>query len=72
MAKKSGAGKSKTFPLGRDSKTGRFIPVSLAHRRPATTTIERIPKAGYGDTGRKTKAGKETDSGGPRKNRGKK
>lgn len=37
---------SKTFPLGRDSKTGEFIPVKEAQRRPNTTTVERIPKAG--------------------------
>ena len=44
--------KSKTFPLGRDSKTGQFIPVREAKNRPNTTTVERVPKAGYGDTGR--------------------
>ena len=44
------ARKSKTFPLGRDSKTGLFIPVTEAKRRPSTTTVERIPKVGYGDT----------------------
>ena len=44
--------KGKTFPLGRDSKTGLFIPVNEANRRPNTTTVERIPKAGHGDTGR--------------------
>lgn len=44
---------SKTFPLGRDSKTGEFIPVKEAQRRPNTTTVERIPKAGNGDTGKK-------------------
>ena len=43
---------SKTFPLGRDSKTGEFIPVKEAERRPNTTTVERIPKPGNGDTGR--------------------
>lgn len=41
---------SKTFPLGRDSKTGEFIPVKEAQRRPNTTTVERIPKSGRGDT----------------------
>jgi hypothetical protein len=44
---------SKTFPLGRDSKTGQFMPVKEAERRPNTTTVERIPKSGNGDTGRK-------------------
>ncbi|MEI8175214.1 MAG: hypothetical protein WCG28_04665 [bacterium] len=43
---------SKTFPLGRDSRTGEFIPVREAERRPNTTTVERIPKPGNGDTGR--------------------
>lgn len=42
--------KAKTFPLGRDSGDGRFITVKEAKRRPTTTTVERIPKAGYGDT----------------------
>ncbi len=46
---------SKTFPLGRDSKTGEFIPVREAERRPSTTTVERIPKAGHGDTGKRGK-----------------
>lgn len=43
---------SKTSPRGRDSETGRFIPVDEARRRPKTTTVERVPKPGYGDTGR--------------------
>lgn len=43
-------GNSKTFKVGRDSKTGEFVPVREAERRPRTTTIERVPKAGYGDT----------------------
>lgn len=42
--------KAKTFPLGRDSKTGEFVSVREAERRPNTTTVERIPKPGYGDT----------------------
>lgn len=41
---------SKTFKIGRDSKTGLFIPVSQAIRRPKTTTVERVPKPGRGDT----------------------
>ena len=40
----------KTFDVGRDSKTGEFIPVKEAERRPSTTTVERIPKPGRGDT----------------------
>jgi len=40
----------KTFDVGRDSETGEFIPVKEAERRPNTTTVERVPKRGYGDT----------------------
>jgi hypothetical protein len=40
----------KTFDVGRDSRTGHFIPVEEAKKRPNTTVIERVPKAGYGDT----------------------
>lgn len=40
----------KTFDIGRSSKTGQFIPVKEAERRPSTTTVERVPKPGYGDT----------------------
>lgn len=36
----------KTFDVGRDSKTGHFIPVKEAERRPNTTTVERIPSRG--------------------------
>ena len=41
---------NKTFKVGRDSKSGEFIPVKVAERRPNTTTVERVPKPGYGDT----------------------
>ena len=47
--------------MGRDSKTGRFIPVDKARRRPKTTTIERVPKPGYGDTGGTKKRSKTYD-----------
>jgi hypothetical protein len=40
----------KTIDIGRDSKTGQFIPVKEAERRPSTTTVERVPKPGHGDT----------------------
>jgi hypothetical protein len=40
----------KTFDIGRDSKSGQFIPVKEADRRPSTTTVERVPKPGHGDT----------------------
>jgi hypothetical protein len=41
---------SKTTLKGRDAKTGQFIPVKEARQRPTTTTVERVPKSGYGDT----------------------
>lgn len=41
---------TKTFKIGRDSKSGEFIPVKEAERRPSTTTVERVPKPGHGDT----------------------
>lgn len=31
-----------TFKIGRDAKTGRFIPVKKAKQRPDTTTIELL------------------------------
>jgi hypothetical protein len=34
----------KTFDVGRDARTGRFIPVGEAKRRPSTTVVERIKK----------------------------
>jgi hypothetical protein len=40
----------KTFDIGRDSGNGRFIPVEEAKERPRETTVERVPKPGYGDT----------------------
>ncbi|WP_256527293.1 hypothetical protein [Gilvimarinus sp. DA14] len=36
--------KSKSRSIGRDARTGQFIPVSEAKRRPATTVVERIKK----------------------------
>lgn len=44
---------SRTFAIGRDAKSGAFIPVKEAKSRPSTTTVERMPKAGHGDTKRK-------------------
>ncbi len=38
------AKKSKTFEIGRDAKTGEFIPVKEAKRRPSTTVVETIKK----------------------------
>ena len=40
----------KTFDVGRDSGNGQFIPVEEAKGRPRETTVERVPKRGYGDT----------------------
>jgi hypothetical protein len=40
----------KTFDAGRDSGTGQFITKEEAERRPKETTIERVPKPGFGDT----------------------
>jgi len=39
-----GKQKPNTFKIGRDAKTGEFIKVAEANRRPATTTIETIKK----------------------------
>jgi hypothetical protein len=55
--------KSSTFKIGRDARTGQFIPVKEALRRPNTTSVERIPKPG--------KSG-GTDDTGPMINWGKK
>lgn len=37
-------GPSKTVKIGRDARTGEFIPVKEAVRRPSTTTVETIKK----------------------------
>ena len=34
----------KTFEVGRDARTGQFITVQEAQRRPATTVVETIKK----------------------------
>lgn len=41
MAKKSGSNGS--HKIGRDARTGHFIPVEEARQRPNTTTVEKIP-----------------------------
>ncbi|MDB5957505.1 MAG: hypothetical protein JWP60_4113 [Ramlibacter sp.] len=33
---------NKTTPRGRDAKSGQFIPVREAQRRPSTTVVERV------------------------------
>jgi len=48
MAKKQSA----TRLVGRDSRTGQFVPLRETRQRPATTQRERIPLPGYGDTAR--------------------
>ena len=47
--------KKKTFPIGRDAKTGRLTKVSKAKNKPKTHVVESMPKKGRGDTGRKKK-----------------
>jgi len=47
MAKGSG---SKTFNAGRNAGTGRFTTVAAAKAKPNTHVVERVPKAGHGDT----------------------
>ena len=39
--------KATTFKVGRDAKSGEFIPVEEAIRRPATTVVEtiKVPKS---------------------------
>ncbi len=34
--------KTSTHKIGRDARTGEFIPVKEAERRPSTTTVETI------------------------------
>ncbi len=36
--------KAKLAKRARDAKTGRFIPMELAKRRPATTVVETVRK----------------------------
>lgn len=42
---------SKTFLIGRHAGTGRLTSVEKARRNPETHVVERMPKAGHGDTG---------------------
>lgn len=41
---------TKTFQVGRDVNTGRIVPVDYAKTHKSSTVVERMPKAGYGDT----------------------
>jgi len=36
--------RSSSFKIGRDAKTGEFIPVKVAQRRPSTTVVDTIKK----------------------------
>lgn len=48
MATKSAPPKpSVTTPIGRDARTGLFIPVEQARRNPGGAVVERIPKPGH-------------------------
>ena len=38
--------KGSATKIGRDARTGRFIPVKEATRRPSTTVVETIKKKG--------------------------
>lgn len=55
MARTSG---SRTTLRGRHAGTGKFMTVREARQRPATTTVERVPKPGHGDTGRGKRKGR--------------
>lgn len=51
-------GESKAFKLGRDARTGEFVPVDKARNNPDRYVIEHVPKPGYGDTNHDHKSGK--------------
>ena len=42
--------KRKTFDMGRNAESGRFVPVATAKLHPKDHIVERVPKAGFGDT----------------------
>jgi hypothetical protein len=35
---------------GRSAKTGRFMPVKEAQKKPNTSVVENVPNPGHGDT----------------------
>jgi len=43
---------AKTFPIGRDSETGRLTTIKEARENPKDHQVERMPKSGRGDTDR--------------------
>ncbi len=55
MSKNKGSGKPQSHLLGRDARTGLFIPVEQARQRPNTTVVERIPLPGKGGNGKRRK-----------------
>lgn len=50
MGSKKGGRSKKTFPIGRDAKTGRLTTVKKAKSHPNTHVVERMPKKGRGDS----------------------
>lgn len=46
---------SKAFKLGRDARTGEFVPVEKVRQNPDRYVVEHVPKAGYGDVDRDKK-----------------
>jgi hypothetical protein len=42
----------RSFKLGRDAKTGRFVSIEKAKKSPERYVVEHIPKSGYGDVKR--------------------
>ncbi len=44
------AKENKTFLVGRNANTGHLTSVEQSRRYPSTHVVERMPKAGYGDT----------------------
>jgi hypothetical protein len=36
--------KAKTTTIGRDSRSGEFVPLKETKKRPATTTVEKVRK----------------------------
>jgi len=55
----SGKGEAKTIKRGRDAKTGQFIPVKEAERRPSTTVVETVKQTGKGKQGHNQKPPKK-------------
>lgn len=47
------ATKGATFLIGRNAETGELTTVKEAREHPKTHVVERMPKVGHGDTGRK-------------------